>query len=196
MQNDCISYVQELESNQEEADTRMLLHVKHCRNLAAKRIVLFSPDTDVLLLFLHHNFDLGVQGIFFKTGKTGVDTNYTRFIPIHHLVECPTTEQRLILLSVYCISGCDTTSSLFGIGKKKVFKVMLSCAKDFQKIAGLIDDNLSEETRYECVKFIGILYGASNCTSLNRLRTEKLLKTKALSQGSYRQQMIFFCFIY
>ena len=88
-------------------------------------------------------------------------------------MECLTTEQRQILLSVYCISGCDTTSSLFGIGKKKVFKVMLSCAKDFQKIAGMgTDDNLSVETRYECVKFIGILYGASNCTSLNRLRTE------------------------
>ena len=180
IKNDCISYVQELESNQEEADTRMLLHVKHCRNLAAKRIVLFSPDTDVLLLLLHHYFDLGVQEIFFKTGKTGVYTNYTRFIPIHHLVECLTTEQRQILLSVYCISGCDTTSSLFGIGKKKVFKVMLSCAKDFQKIAGMgTDDNLSVETRYECVKFIGILYGASNCTSLNRLRTEKVLKNKS-----------------
>ena len=45
-------------------------------------------------------------------------------------------------MSVYCISGCHTTSILFGIGKNKVFKVMLSCAKDFQKIAGMgTEDN-------------------------------------------------------
>ena len=35
MQNDCISYVPQLESNKEEADMRLLLYVKHCRNLAA-----------------------------------------------------------------------------------------------------------------------------------------------------------------
>lgn len=127
--NDCIEYTHELASNQEEADTRMMLHVKYSGNQGAKRLVLVSPDTDVLLLLLHHFFDLGVLELFFKTGRTTTYVNYTRFIPIHILVEYLTTEQRQILLSVYCLTGCDTCSALFGIGKKKVFKLMLGNAK-------------------------------------------------------------------
>lgn len=88
-------------------------------------------------------------------------------------------EQRQILLSVYCLTGCDTCSALFGIGKKKVFKLMLGNAKDFQKIASIgMGDGLSIEARNESVKFIGLLYGANNCVSLNKLRTEKVLKNK------------------
>ena len=47
--------VPELQSCQEEADTRMLLHAKH----AGGSCVFQSDDTDVLILFLAHGHALG-----------------------------------------------------------------------------------------------------------------------------------------
>ena len=44
----------ELKCNQEEADTRMALHASVAANQGAKRIVVKSPDTDVLVLLLRH----------------------------------------------------------------------------------------------------------------------------------------------
>ena len=47
----------ELEGNNEEADTRMVLHAKHASN-PYDIVVIISLDTDVLILFLAmmHNF--------------------------------------------------------------------------------------------------------------------------------------------
>ena len=176
---DCVRYVNELNSNQEEADTRMILHVKYSGNHNASRVVLVSPDTDVLVLLIHHFSELGVGELYFKTGRTSIYANYTRFIPIHHLNECLTWEQRLVLLSVYCLTGCDSCSAIFSIGKKKVFNVMLANAENIKIVAKMGTDScLPFEIRQVCVKFVGVLYGAVNCGSLNKLRTEKVLKNK------------------
>ena len=57
---DCVRSVNELNSNQEEADTRMMLHVKNSGNHNASREILVGPDTDVLLLLIHHYSELGL----------------------------------------------------------------------------------------------------------------------------------------
>ena len=93
---DCVRYVNELNSNQEVANTRMILHVEYGGNHNASQVVLVSPDTDVLVLLIHHFSELGVGELYFKTGRTSIYANYTRFIPIHHLNECRTEEQRLV----------------------------------------------------------------------------------------------------
>ena len=177
--HDCVRYIHELHSNQEEADTRMMLHVKHSGSQNATRVVLVSPDTDVLVLLIHHFSELGVSELYFKTGRTSIYANYTRFIPVHQLHDCLTEDQRLIMLTVYCLTGCDSCSALFSIGKKKVFNVMLSNAQEFKMVARMgRHPSLPVEVKQVCVKFIGLLYGAANCVSLNKLRTDKAMKKK------------------
>ena len=102
---DCVRYVKELNSNQEEADTRMMLHVKYSGNHNGSLVVLVSPDTDVLVLLIHHCSELGVSELYFKTGRTSIYASYTRFIPIHHLNECLTEVQRLTLAMLYFVLG-------------------------------------------------------------------------------------------
>ena len=177
--HDCVRYSHDLNSNQEEADTRMMLHVQYSGNRNANRVVLVSPDTDVLVLLIHHFSELGVSELYFKTGRTSIYANYTRFIPVHQLCENMTEEQRHVLLSVYCLTGCDSCSALFSIGKKKVFNAMIGNAEDIRLIATMgTDENLPTQVKQVCVKFVGMLYGAVNCASLNKLRTEKVLKNK------------------
>ena len=102
---DCVRYVKELNSNQEEADTRMMLHVKYSGNHNRSLVVLVSADTYVLVLLIHHFSELGVSELYFKTGRTSIYANYTRFIPIHHLNECLTEEQRLTPAMLYLVLG-------------------------------------------------------------------------------------------
>ena len=44
----------ELKSNKEEADTRIVLQAIYATNNGADRLVIQSPDTDVLVLLLYH----------------------------------------------------------------------------------------------------------------------------------------------
>ena len=46
--SDKVSYIKELNSNQEEADTRLLLHVYHEAKNGEVPIDIKSPDTDIL----------------------------------------------------------------------------------------------------------------------------------------------------
>ena len=59
-------FVTELESNQEEADSRMLLHAKH-QNQTINNVIIYTPDTDVLLIALAASTELR-SNFFIRTG--------------------------------------------------------------------------------------------------------------------------------
>ena len=46
--------IQELLSNQEETDTRVVLYLKYAVKLGYKSAVVRTPDTDILVILLHH----------------------------------------------------------------------------------------------------------------------------------------------
>jgi hypothetical protein len=108
-----------LRSDHEEADTRLLLHAKHAAN-THPRIVIQSPDTDVAVLSIAHFEDFSCQELWFKTGVK----DRQRYIPIHdiHLSFGRLVSKCLPLFDT--LTGCDSTSALSGIGKKKT----LECA--------------------------------------------------------------------
>ena len=76
-----------LSSNHEEADTRIILHAIHAADNGATTIVVRSPDTDVLVLLLHHRPAIHDRRIFFQTGYGGKHTSLMRLIPVHTLFE-------------------------------------------------------------------------------------------------------------
>ncbi|XP_053373036.1 uncharacterized protein LOC123541526 [Mercenaria mercenaria] len=180
--SECVSYVPDLCTNQEEADTKMLLHSKYAADEGAQTLTICSPDTDVLLLLLHHFNALTIPRVFFRTGRKSIHTDMTRYIPVHEIFVSLSPEQRHILLPVYCITGCDTCSSFFGIGKRSAFKLMMSKASLFEGMGCLGDvPDLTSVQINACTKFVGELYGQPNCTSLTMLRVEKVLKNKSVS---------------
>ena len=101
----------------EEADTRMLLHAKHASS-SRSWVIIQSPDTDVLILCATHFESIGCEELWFKTGVR----DHLHYVPVHRLshklgqkvCRCPSAFQAL--------TGCDTTSTLAGVSKKKVWK--------------------------------------------------------------------------
>ena len=63
-----------LQSNQEEADTRLVLHAALATRLGAQNIIVSSPDTDVLVLLLHHYPSIHAQKVYLFTGHSGKHT--------------------------------------------------------------------------------------------------------------------------
>lgn len=102
-----------LRSNQEEADGRIILHAFDSSPNGAQTIFVKSPDTDVLVLLLHHKPEINAERIYFLTGHAGKHTNLRRFIPVHILHDRLSERQHSIMLPVYTITGCDTASSFF-----------------------------------------------------------------------------------
>lgn len=115
--------VPELKSDQEEADSRMFLHISYAQNmLKPVRTILWSIDSDVEAMCPRYCILLGINELYFTTGVK----QKKRFIPIHKVVEKNGHDMSLVLPVIHALSGCDSTSSFSGIGKLRWFKTVQS----------------------------------------------------------------------
>ena len=111
---------EDLFSNQEEADTKMFLCCLHAiRYFSSENICISTDDSDVAILAIY----------------------YKNYIPCNLLVEIETKAKKRILCiarisktigkelsdalpALHAVSGCDSTSAFFGIGKQKFYKIV------------------------------------------------------------------------
>ena len=111
-----------LASTHEEADTRIILHALYSDKLYREnnvqgRIVVKSPDTDVLVLLVHYFPKMkNPSELWFQTGLITST--------IHELCKSLSSVVCEILPADYALTGCDTNSSFFGIGKKSMLKAL------------------------------------------------------------------------
>ena len=60
--NDKSLNLDNLKATHEEADTRMILHMLHCKNVSnCRTIAVSATDTDVFLLLLHHAYGMDIK---------------------------------------------------------------------------------------------------------------------------------------
>ena len=104
----------DLKSDQEEADTRLLLHAKYA-STPETRIVIHSPDTDVLVLSAAHFDRLGSKELWFRTGAKDL----LRLIPVHKVSQAQGPTMCDALPALHALTGCDSTSSLQALGRRK-----------------------------------------------------------------------------
>jgi len=112
----------ELESSQEEADTRLLLHALHAAESGKyKAIVITAEDTDVLVLCLGVSNNIHCP-MYQKCGTK----NRLRFIDITKLRRLLGDRVSDALIGMHSFTGCDTVSSFAGRGKMTILKQMKS----------------------------------------------------------------------
>ena len=97
--------VDELETSQEEADTRMFLHAKHAADRGRETVIVKSPDTDVSVLACHMQKHIPTT-LLIHTG-TG---NSTRLVDVQAICDKLGPEVCDALPGVHAFTGCDTTS--------------------------------------------------------------------------------------
>ena len=154
-----------LESDHVEADSRMVLS----KNTNASRLVFVTEDTDFLVIALAQDF--GDKQVYIhqrqsiKNSRTYTDL----FTDVTELSTC--LKNKNINLSslpiVYALTGCDSVSFLYGIGKA----IAWSTYKEFQDLlAGINCENPSVEDMTKLETFLCRLYKDRAASSLNTVR--------------------------
>ena len=117
-----------LKCTQEEADTRMIFYAVKAdlsfkENSVKGRVIIKSKDTGILVLAIHYHPQMKNE-LLTECGTTTATKNTHRFIPVHEICEKISPTFCKIFPSVHSLTGCDSTSSFLGIGKKSVSKLL------------------------------------------------------------------------
>ena len=153
--------LEDLSSDQEEADTRLLLHAKYAPR-SETRIIPQSPDTEVLVLRTTHFSDISCEELWFRKGVS----DHHRYVPVNLL--CQKLGQKLCkaLPAFHALTGCDTTSAIASVGKKKAWEVLRRSEAHQQSLEMVgLSPILNDTCRVKCETFICTLFPAVKKTS-------------------------------
>ena len=118
---DTVQEVIELSSGQEEADTRLLLHVKHAATPHVKAVIISSEDTDVRLLCISFAHVIPVP-IYQRC----VSQHQPRYVDNSKIAGVLGKEVSKALRGLHAFTGCDSVSAFAGIGKARPLKLLRS----------------------------------------------------------------------
>jgi hypothetical protein len=110
-------------------------------------LVVKSPDTKVHVLDVHYFPKMkNTSELWFQTGLITSTKDCRRYIPVHELFKSLNSVVCEILPAAHALTGCDITSSFFGIGKKSMFKVLKETPNQFSDLSRIecsdIDDSV------------------------------------------------------
>ena len=114
-----------LHSEQEEADTKIILHAIDATTSGATTIRIHSPDTDVLVLALRRYPHFYDDTAF----VTGVGQR-RRIIPLKPIFTALGRERPAALPGFHAFSGADNTGSFYGKGKLTCWKAFFHTSRD------------------------------------------------------------------
>ena len=135
-----------MKTNQLEANYRMIfiadqMHKEFTNSNTRGTIILSSTDTDVLVLACHHTPHFTNAEVFWETGTTTKYEKNHLFVPVNEIIKRHGDDMMKILPAIHALSGCDTTSALFYIGKKNAFKVVSNHGPNFFSNLSSLSEN-------------------------------------------------------
>ena len=114
IKSDGYSDIQGLTCDYEDADSRIFVHCLFAvTRQECSQVVVRSPDTDVAMLCLYNYEELSCDQLWFHT-RTG---KRQRFIPMLSIVHSLGPDVCKLLPPFHAITGCDSTSALYGHSK-------------------------------------------------------------------------------
>ena len=112
-----VSEIHELESNQEETDTRVVLYLNYAVKLGYKSAVVRTPDSDILFILLHYAHSIPLT-IYLDTGSG----KHRQIVNVSELSESKGADYCTTMLGLYVFTGEDVTSAFKGKGKVATLK--------------------------------------------------------------------------
>ncbi|XP_071479491.1 uncharacterized protein [Diadema antillarum] len=154
-----------LQANHEEADTRLILHSLEAVRRGFERIVVQCRDTDVMVLLIHFVLNEALE-VWMISGN-----RQQKCYPLHELSETMSQSAKECLIGFHALTGCDTTSSFRGYGKKSCWKVFLENP--------LLVKGIGRDGELEPIEqFVCQLYGTSIQANVNSARLHLFGKAK------------------
>ncbi len=140
--------------NHEDTDKRLVLHA--C--LINTNVVVVAKDTDVFVLMVYaYCIEKPSKKWFLKIG-------HEKYVDIRKVVDYLGEEISKNLPSIHAITGCDTTSAIFGVGKVKVLEKLKKNAGKVALLEGVgIRQEISEDNLMNAIKFVQTLLYQGKC---------------------------------
>ena len=122
--------------NHQEADSRIFLHLSHAAQQGHSKAFIRTVDSAVVVIAVGHFGSLGVMELWisFGTGKA------FQHIPVHEITHTLGPEKSLSCPLFHSFTGCDTTSSFLGIGKKTAWAAWQAYPDLTETLLTLSDD--------------------------------------------------------
>ena len=118
----------DLDSSQEEADTRLLSHEAHAARSKFVAVIIVSEDRDVLVVCLA--FKSHIQSsMFIKCSSQTI----VKYLDVSRIVERIGASTCKLLTGFHTFTGCDTVSVFQGRGKVLAFRIMVQ-NQGFQEV--------------------------------------------------------------
>ena len=157
-----------LNSNQEEADTRIVLHCLHVTEPSTSETVVKvrSPDTDVLIILLYYAERIKVQ-LYFDTGVG----SKRRMIDIQAIAKVIGSDVCQALPAFHAFTGCDFNSAFVRRGKLSPYK-LLNQHSEFKSLFGRMGNlvHFQESNTADMERFVCHMYGRPACSDVNKVR--------------------------
>ena len=153
---------EELRSEQEEADTRLLLHVQHAATEQRYcSIIVSSEDTDVRILCLAFSSSIDVP--IYQRCVSQIKARYVDINKIAHVIGQDVCKA---LPGLHAFTGCDAVSAFAGIGKVKPLKKLLSKV-EYQRMFQQLGEHwlMSEDLLKQLEAFVYDIYGTKKSIS-------------------------------
>lgn len=136
----------------EEADGRIIWHVRDAVIHGAKSVLIRATDTDVLVLAVSNFFSLQAQGLkelWVLTGKAKKKQKGRRFIPAHYIAIALGEDRAAALRGFHAFSGCDQVSFFASKLKRTHWKTWLAFpqATEAFKFLGEVHDAIAEHVQ-------------------------------------------------
>ena len=167
--------VQELSSIQEEADTKIFLCAKFAASLGFESVSIITVDSDVAILSMYYQHRLDLN-IFLQMGtgsKEKIFDIQTNELSVDVINALP---------AVHALSGCDSTSSLSGIGKVKFFKTVCKDERYYNAASILGESETINDTVVDVLEELFCdVYGAKDEIDINSARYMLFSKLKKVS---------------
>ena len=142
---------------QEEADTRIFLHVLDAANHGYCKVMIRTVDSDVLVLAIAAVQQLKIDELWvaFASGKS------FRYLPAHEMAGALGPEKCIALPFLHAFSGCDTVSSFAGRGKRtvwEIWKIFNEVTPAFCTLASTPDPSSVNDQLEVLERFVVLLY--------------------------------------
>ncbi|KAL9951847.1 hypothetical protein ACROYT_G044582, partial [Oculina patagonica] len=168
-----------LQSDHEEADTKMILHALDATDDGATHLSIHSPDTDVLVIAIRRYSELCPNTSF----VTGRGANH-RSIKLQPIVEALGPAKTAALPAFHAITEADNTGSFSGKGKMSCWKEFLEADDSILSSLGNLgrEEQPDVEIKSGIEKFVCQIYvPKTDLTTVKELRWSLFKKKQAES---------------
>eukprot|EP00794_Sanderia_malayensis_P008462 gene8462-9369_t len=134
-------------------------------------VTVFSDDTDVLCLLVHHVAKNPTPHDIFLTNMTRKKNKQREFYAVKDVIEKFDDDIVDCLLFAHAFTGCDTTSAIHMFGKTVIFRKLQTSALLKSIAANFYVDQSPQEIGNVCIRFFELLHLSSD--SLPQIRKTK-----------------------